>query len=112
MSRNWKRVEFSGNSTGEMLLHVAPPLVVRRTVALVPASHTVLSETGARPRNCALVLVGLRSHVSEGLLEVRQLGWPAASDEKRAAQSTSSVKNRIISNLCDLLVTLEDCVVR
>ena len=67
MSRNWNVVEFSGDTRGETLVHDVPPLVVRRTVLLVPEIQTTSFETGERPRNCWLLFVGLRCHVRLGL---------------------------------------------
>jgi hypothetical protein len=61
MSRKSKVEVFSpGARVGEMVFHVVPLLVVRRTVALVPESHVILLETGERPRNCWEEFVGLR----------------------------------------------------
>lgn len=66
MSRNSKVVEFSGRRDGETLDHDEPELVVRRTVPDVPETQTILSVTGPRPRNCAVVFVGVRLHFRGG----------------------------------------------
>jgi hypothetical protein len=60
MSRNSKVVEFSGKREGETLDHDEPELVVRRTVPEVPETQTILSVTGARPRYCRVVFVGVK----------------------------------------------------
>ena len=43
--------------------HVAPALVVRKTVPLVPLTHMTWLGTGARPRNCWVEFVGVSVHV-------------------------------------------------
>ena len=58
--RTWmSRNSMGGVIEGEMLVHVLPALVVRRTVAFTPATQAVFSERGERPRNWAFVLVGV-----------------------------------------------------
>jgi hypothetical protein len=69
ISRNWKSDEFSeGEKLGLILNHVAPALVVRRTVPFVPLTQTTLLETGDKPRNCWVEFVGVSVHV-RGLCE-------------------------------------------
>jgi hypothetical protein len=63
ISLNWKFDEFSEEKEGETLLQDAPLLVVRRTVPFVPLTQMTRLETGARPRNCWVVFVGVRLHV-------------------------------------------------
>lgn len=90
MSRNSKVVEFSGKREGETLDHDEPELVVRRTVPDVPETQTTLSVTGARPRYCWVVFVGVNVQLRAGWL-----GW-ALVNARRGVKRREDLGNIMV----------------
>ena len=78
---------------------VVPPSTVSRTVLSVPETHTISFDTGARPRNCFVVLVGLRSHDKADGADIGYVLGTATAEGSSALSTTDELKNFILEVL-------------